>query len=144
MKRRFTKVSGIIASALPLSFLSAGHAVAANATNCSANGGVGFLGFPTWYEFLNPTFTNGQCELNLVFPDDLPKIGLAILEILLRIGGYAAVAFIVYGGFKYVTSQGEPDATKQARHTIQNALIGLIIALMATALVSYIGTQLST
>lgn len=109
-----------------------------------------FLGFPTWYKYLNPSFvaatstTPASCDLAFVFPDDLPKVGLAVIEILLRLGGLVAVGFVVYGGFSYITSQGEPEKTKSARNTIVNAVIGVAIATIATVAVAFIGKEFAT
>ena len=117
-----------------------GRAFAASAEFCSGSGTT-FLGFPTWYKYLDPQFVNGSCELNATFPDDFGKIGLAVVEILLRVGGMVAVGFVVYGGFKYITSQGEPDKTKNARQTIIGAVVGLIITTVATVAVAFIGRE---
>jgi uncharacterized membrane protein len=75
-------------------------------------------------------------------PNDLPLIGLAILDDLLRVAGIVAIAFVIYGGITYVISQGEPDKTKQAMSTILNALIGLAVTIVAVAFISFIGNQL--
>lgn len=110
-----------------------------------------FLNFPTWYEYLEvgnkgddpcaiigPTEANGEFS----FPKALPRIALAIVEIMLRVAGMVAVVFTIVGGFKYMTSQGEPDATKKAQGTVVNALIGLAIAMLATAIVGFVGSKL--
>lgn len=69
-------------------------------------------------------------------------IGLAIFEDLLRIAGMVAVFFVIYGGVRYLTSQGSPEATKGAWETILNALIGLGIVIIAAASVSFIANRL--
>lgn len=69
----------------------------------------------------------------------LIQIALAIVDILLRVGALVAVGFVLYGGFVYLTSQGEPDGTKRGRQAIVNALVGLLIAIFATAIVTFIG-----
>ncbi len=103
----------------------------------SCDGGL----IPTWYKHLKTDSTT--CEItDFTFPNDLPPIILAIVEILLRIGVFAAVGFVIYGGFMYMTSQGEPDKAASARKTIVNAVVGLVIGLLATAVVSFIGRQL--
>jgi hypothetical protein len=109
------------------------------AANC-ANKGIPLL--PTWHKYIDGRQTRTGCELDFTFPDDLPAIALAVVEILLRIGTLAAVAFVIYGGFLYMTSQGEPDKAVSARKTIINAVIGLVISLLATGIVSFIGGQL--
>jgi hypothetical protein len=109
---------------------------AAVAGNCKA----GFFGFPHWYEYLNVSVQNGVCSVtSFKFPGDLTLIFLAIAEILLRLSGLVAVGFIIYGGIKYILSQGEPDGVQQAQSTIINACIGLVIAIFSTAIVAYIG-----
>jgi hypothetical protein len=104
------------------------------ATNCDK-----FL-LPTWHKYLQH---DSDCRISdFNFPDDLGAIALAIVEILLRIGTLAAVGYVIYGGFMFMTSQGEPDKAANARKTIINAVVGLVIALLATGIVSFIGGKL--
>lgn len=99
---------------------------------------------PTWYHYLDRSQdATGRCGLDFNFPNDLGLIMLAVVEILLRIGAMVAIAYVIYGGFMYLTSQGEPDRAKNAQQTITNAIIGLIVALLATGVVAFIGGQLS-
>lgn len=106
-----------------------------------------FLGFPTWYKYLE---LDGNCEVtgpkNQDGKFDWPRaagyVGLAALAILLRIASLIAVGYVVYGGFRYITSQGEPENAKSARQTIINAIIGLVIAIAAASIVSFIGNRL--
>ncbi len=70
-------------------------------------------------------------------------VTLVIVDDLLKIAGLVAVVYVITGGIKLTTSQGEPDKTKMARESIINALIGLVVAVVAAAVVSYIGSQLS-
>ena len=110
----------------------------------------GFLGFPTWYEYLeigpkgnDPCAIIGPNENGAFsFQKALPKIGLAVTEILLRVAGMVAVGYVIFGGFKYMTSQGEPDGLKQAQGTVINALIGLAISILSVTIVSFIGGTL--
>lgn len=102
-----------------------------------------FFGFPHWYEYLDVKKVNGTCQvLDFEIPGDLLLVGLAVVDMLLRLAGMVAIGFAVYGAIKYITSQGEPDGVKQAQHTITNALIGVVIALLAAAIVSFIGNRL--
>lgn len=103
-----------------------------------------FLGFPTWYKYLDKAPTaDARCELNFDIFTDSPKILLAVFEIILRIGGLAAVGFIIFGGFQYIISQGEPERTKGAKSTILNAVIGLAVTISATAIVNLIGRNIA-
>jgi len=113
----------------------------ANPEACRAES-VQFFGFPTWYKYLNPRITEKGCEITFEAERDVPRVLLAIFEIIMRVLGIVAVAMVVWGGFQYITSQGEPEATKNARNTIVNAMIGLGIAVSATAIVNLIGNNL--
>lgn len=132
------------------------HVSAAVAPSCDKS--VSFLGLPTWYAYLDvgPETAGGtnidKCAITGPRTEDggldwskaIPLIGLAVLEIMLRIAGLAGFFFVMYGGFKYITSQGEPDKTKQSRQTITNALIGIAISIVAAAAVSFIANTLTT
>lgn len=47
-----------------------------------------------------------------------------------------AVLMIVYAGFKYATSQGDPKVTEQAKMQIISAAIGIGIAMLAFVIVN--------
>jgi hypothetical protein len=98
---------------------------------------------PTWYKYLDSSTVAGKCTPNFIFPDDLDKVALAIVEIMLRLGAIIAVGYVIYGGFQYILSQGEPDKIANARKTIINAITGLAISLTATGAVAFIGGQLA-
>lgn len=106
------------------------------------------FGIPTWYKYLPAESVNGECKLLGDFTvnkmDSLLGIGLAITEILLFIAGLLAIVYIIYGGFRYVLSQGEPENTKIAKDAILNAVIGLVIAVLASTIVRFIGKTIST
>lgn len=104
-----------------------------------------FFGLKNWYHYLD---TNAQCEIvNFKFlptdgRSDLLLIGVALVDDLIRIAGLVAIGYVIYGGILYVTSQGSPDQTSKAQNTIQNALIGLAVAVLAVAAVSFIGNRI--
>jgi hypothetical protein len=102
----------------------------------------GFFQFPTWYQYLKPHMVQGVCAVDFQFPNSLPLIALAAVDILLRIAALIAIGFVVYGGIKYTVSQGEPQALANARETIIGALVGLAIATASTAIISFIGNKI--
>ncbi len=113
-----------------------GPSIAYFAVDCSKGGN--FLGFPTWYHYLQSTEVNGLCSPQITGLSDVWLIVAAVIEILLRVAAIVAVIFIIYGGVSYIMSQGEPDKTSRARATITDALIGLMIAVASAAIVSFI------
>ncbi|MDB5166144.1 MAG: rane protein of unknown function [Candidatus Saccharibacteria bacterium] len=101
----------------------------------AACSGGSFFGFPTWYKYLScgPDNTPQLNNINNVW-----LVGAAVIELLIRLGALLAIGFVIYGAIGFVTSQGEPNKTAEARHTIIDALVGLIIAVAATTILSYI------
>jgi hypothetical protein len=122
------------------------------AAGCSTNG---FFGIPPWYKYLvtsgrmtTVTDPNGitSCDIAGDFKwqggGDVSLVALGVLDIVLRIAAIAAVIYIIYGGIQYVVSEGSPDKTKEAQNTLINALVVLVIALVASAFVSFIGNRI--
>ncbi|MBR5621450.1 hypothetical protein IKW75_03170 [Candidatus Saccharibacteria bacterium] len=86
---------------------------------------------------------NAQSDINDKI-NDLPNSGGVSASTLTNIlfwvyglAGLTAVAVIVYGGIKYVMSQGEPAKMKQASQILAYAVIGLIVVLLAGAITAF-------
>jgi hypothetical protein len=58
------------------------------------------------------------------------------LNIITLVSAAAAVFFLIRGGYIYITSTGKPEALDEAKKTIKNALIGLVIILAANLIVN--------
>lgn len=114
---------------------------AATSAECLSDTSGAIPLIPKWYKYIPRHFeaATGTCVLDAVFPDSIPAILLAVFEIILRITGLAAVIYIIYGGFQYLTTTGEPEKAKNARTTIINALVGMMIVIFATAIVNLVG-----
>jgi len=70
--------------------------------------------------------------------DDLTSVIQTIINVILYIVGILAVAFIIYGGVKYATSAGDTAKVTSAKNTLMYAVIGLIIAILAFAIVNFV------
>ncbi|MGH7234618.1 MAG: hypothetical protein ACREF7_04210 [Candidatus Saccharimonadales bacterium] len=81
---------------------------------------------------------------NACYNTDLPTVAASsselqtILQILFGIIGALAVLFIVIGGFSYVASNGNSQAMQKARSTIMYAVVGLLVAIFAEAIVTFV------
>ncbi|HET6746688.1 MAG TPA: hypothetical protein VFH06_01125 [Candidatus Saccharimonadales bacterium] len=64
-----------------------------------------------------------------------------VVNILLFILGAIAVIMIVIGGIRYATSNGDTSAVKGAKDTILYSVIGLIVAILAYAIVNFVVTS---
>lgn len=101
-----------------------------------------FFSFPTWYQYLDCDESGGISQDQ---SGNLPVlIILAAIDILLVLAGFAAVVYGMYGGFKLIISQGQPDGIAKGRTTILNATVGLVIAILASQIVSFIASKLSS
>ncbi|HLC44596.1 MAG: hypothetical protein A2722_02275 [Candidatus Doudnabacteria bacterium RIFCSPHIGHO2_01_FULL_50_11] len=54
-----------------------------------------------------------------------------VLLFLLAIAFIVAVIFLVVGGFRYIVSQGNEDSLEKAKGTITNAIIGIVVIVLA-------------
>lgn len=117
-------------------------------TSCSINdvGGGNFLFLPHWWEYVSKFQYDslGQCQPVLHFPNGIFPVGLALLDILLRVAGFAAVIAIIAAGVQYIFAQGNSEKAGAARKGVYNALIGLGIVFTATLVVTFIGKSLTT
>lgn len=62
----------------------------------------------------------------------------ALIDVAFGAAGLVAVIYLIVGGFRYITSSGNAEAIEGAKATIVNAIVGLIVILIAFLLVNYI------
>lgn len=75
---------------------------------------------------------------NLTKWDDLNSFLSSIPNILFMVLGVVFIFAIVYGGYMYLTAQGDENRTTLAKHVFIFAIIGLIIVIGAYALVNFL------
>jgi len=61
-----------------------------------------------------------------------------VIKILLTVLGMISVLMIVIGGIRYTTSNGDSSALKGAKDTILYSVVGLVVAIMAYAIVHFV------
>lgn len=61
-----------------------------------------------------------------------------VINILLFLVGTVSVIMIIVGGVRYTTSNGNASQVKEAKDTIIYSVVGLIVALMAYAIVNFV------
>ena len=61
-----------------------------------------------------------------------------VVNVIIGIIGFVAVVMMVYGGFLYTTSAGDANKVTKAKNTIMYGLIGLVVALLAFAIVNFV------
>ncbi|MDQ3064755.1 MAG: pilin [bacterium] len=145
----------VFVSLLLLSIVSLSSPVKVSAAvEAQCDGSGSLLGLPTWYKYLDiggpncdiigpPAADSTSDNIKIDWEQASGRIGLAVVEILMRLVAIIAVGYVIYGGFKFITSQGEPDSAKAARQTIINGMIGLVISLLATGIVRFIANSIT-
>lgn len=83
------------------------------------------FGITRWCEELpaDPDFTQGKEHI----ANYILILVANIYGMITDIAAYVAVALVMYGGFLYVTSSGDPGKSARGQKTIINSLIGIVI-----------------
>ena len=69
---------------------------------------------------------------------DVMSIVTVGINVVLGLIALAAVIMIIIGGLNYTTSQGDAAKVKKAKDTILYGVIGLVIVLLAFAIVNFV------
>jgi len=135
---------------IPSLFTSIAHFATSAGAACTPSSGD-FLGFPKWWAYLSGqevatdpaagSSTSYYCAPQITKLSDIWLIVAAGIEVMLRVAALVAIAYVLIGGIEYIRSQGEPGKTAEARQTIINALAGLVIAVGAATIVTYVAGQ---
>lgn len=81
---------------------------------------------------------------NVAGPTNLVQTIGNIINVIIGILALVAVVMIVYGGVRYTTSGGSADSIKAAKNIILYAIIGLVVAALAFAVVTFVISQFGT
>ena len=131
MKKILTNIAKI-GVFVPAFALLAGLAVPVATTyanNCDVSGGI----------------TGGKdCARNDEQPENLfngeGSVFQTVTNVMLFLIGAISVVMLIYGGIRYTISQGDSTAVTNAKNTIMNAVIGIVIAILAFAIVNFVVT----
>ncbi len=81
---------------------------------------------------LDPTACQGSSSAIL------QSVVKPIIQVLIIVVGGVSVLVIVLGGLLYVISAGDANTTKRAKDAILYAVVGLVVAIFAQAIVSFV------
>lgn len=70
--------------------------------------------------------------------DNLKNAVIGIINGIVAVLGLVAVVVIIIGGINYMTSAGDAGKVKKAKDTILYGVIGLIICVLAFAIVNFV------
>ena len=69
---------------------------------------------------------------------DVNSLIQTVVNVMFFILGAVAVIMIIWSGIRYVTSAGNQTAVVSAKNTLIYAVVGLVVALLAYAIVSFV------
>lgn len=70
--------------------------------------------------------------------DDLPGIASKVVNVMLFIVGILAVIMIIFSGIRYITAHGDKGQVESAKNTLIYSIVGLVVAIIAYAIVSWV------
>lgn len=73
---------------------------------------------------------------------DFANVICEIIKIVVGFMGAVAAIFVVVGGFQFMTSAGDAGKVAKAKQTILYSLIGLIVCVLAFAIVNFVITNI--
>ena len=71
-------------------------------------------------------------------PNALKDNIMTVINWVLGIIGIVCVIVIIIGGVQYMTSTGDPGKVKKAKDTLLYAIIGLVVVILAAAIVNFV------
>lgn len=93
------------------------------------------LGVPTaWAQFK----INVQPQQVGLPGEELGALIIRIINASLILVAVVALGFLVYGGFRYITSRGDEQEVQAAKQTITYAIIGIVVIGIAAAIVTFV------
>ena len=101
------------------------------AAKCHA---VYMLTVPAWYNNLQ---CNGS-QPTIGKLNDVWVIALNLIEAIIGVAAYVAVVLIIWNGFRFIKSRGDPGKITEAKSGIFNSVIGLGIVFASAAIVRFV------
>ena len=75
-------------------------------------------------------------------PTDANVVIKNVTNIMFFIIGAVSVIMLIYGGIRYTTSGGNTNSVTAAKNTIMYSIIGLVVAILAFAVVNFVVKQM--
>jgi len=105
------------------------------------------LALPVWVYAQANTVSNGLSVSGLqgLFgtgglngSQSLSDLIVRVVNILLTFGGVIAVVFVIIGGYQYLVSGGNEETAEKGKKTLINAIIGIVVIVLAYAIINVI------
>ena len=114
------------------------------ASAACASDGAQLFSIPAWYRGL----TDDDCSIKKISnKGDAGSVTIQsfvwtvignVFDAIMRIVGVVATGYIIWAGFQYMISAGDSGKMANAKTTLTNACIGLVIAIVASGIVQLV------
>lgn len=91
---------------------------------------------PAFALMINPSDNPSEIDSATIWDGDFRMAALTLLNFFLFFLGLVATGFVIYGGFLYVTSQGDDGNVETAKKILMFAAIGILVILVSFALIN--------
>ncbi len=71
---------------------------------------------------------------------DIPTLIGAFIRYALGIVGALFLLYFIYAGFLWMTAGGEAERVKKSKHTMINAVLGIVVIMLSYAIISFVIT----
>ena len=134
MKKLIPKLAALLLALTPSAALAQTTCIG-NAVNCGLqNSGSNGLSFGSLFGAFSGGLTSETTLSGLIF---------AVIQLMLILSGMIAVVFVIIGGYQYITSGGNEEQAEKGKKAIINAIIGLVVVMLAYAIVTIIADTLT-
>ena len=96
------------------------YATSASSVSCEKEH---FMGLRAWYDGIDEVCNGEQPKDQEALKKIIWKVILNVAALLLQLSGYICVGFVIWGGYLYMLSRGDPNKAAGGKRTITNALI---------------------
>lgn len=139
IKKLFVLLTVILALCASISTPLVASAADTSGSSSSTEGCRSFLGLDSWD--CNVNIDNIQTQEAL--SNTIWSIAANLLKDLTVIAAYLILGYVIYGGYQYIFSAGDPGKIASGKKTLFNGFIGLAIVLAAHIIVSAIRVVLN-
>lgn len=74
---------------------------------------------------------------------DAENVAIETIQYILGVIGLIAVIMVMYGGFRYLTSGGNEETIKNAKAILKTSITGLVVILLAWAIIGFVFNSFS-
>ncbi len=103
-----------------------------------------FIASATLVHAVDPVADTALGFSNPLQADSIEELLTDILQLVSRLGAIIAVLYFIYGGFLYVTAQGDEDKIGKAHSTLKWAAVGTAVLLGAEIIARIIETTVQS